>query len=51
MPEAMATGQAAGVSAAFCALENTDIRALKVNVIQYELLRQGVDLGNSFPGD
>lgn len=48
MPEAMATGQAAGVAAAFSALENSTIRALNLNVIQNELHRQGVDLGNSF---
>ena len=47
MPEAMATGQAAGVTAALSAIENRDIRALKLNVIQNELFRQGVDMGDS----
>jgi hypothetical protein len=47
MPEALATGQGAGVAAAFAAMEKTDIRSVKISLIQNELLRQGVDLGDS----
>lgn len=47
MPAAIATGQAAGVSAAFCAIENIGIRSINLQSIQQELLRQGADLGDS----
>lgn len=47
MPEALATGQAAGVTAAFCSMENTDIRSVKTLTVQSELFRQDADLGDS----
>ncbi len=46
MPVAIATGQAAGVTAAFSAIENVSIRSIDLQSIQQELLRQGVDLGD-----
>lgn len=47
MPICMATGQAAGVAAAFAARTGKDVRDLQVNAVQDELLRQGANLGRS----
>ena len=45
MPICMATGQAAGVAAAFAARTGKAVRDLPVNAVQDELLRQGANLG------
>ena len=45
MPICMATGQAAGVAAAFAARTGKGVRDLEVNAVQAELLRQGANLG------
>jgi hypothetical protein len=44
MPIVMATGQAAGVTAALAARRGARPRQLAVNEIQQELLRQGASL-------
>jgi hypothetical protein len=44
MPIVMATGQAAGVTAALAAQRGVRPRALGVKEIQHELLRQGASL-------
>lgn len=46
MPTSMATGQAAGVCAAFASLRGKTLRAVPVLDIQKELLRQGANLGH-----
>jgi hypothetical protein len=46
MPIAMATGQAAGVAAALAAASGRTLRAVPVESIQRELLRQGANLSD-----
>jgi hypothetical protein len=44
MPIVMATGQAAGVTAAIAARRGAAPRGLSVKEVQYELVRQGASL-------
>jgi hypothetical protein len=46
MPEALATGQAAGILAAFASKKNTDIRSIHYSKVQQELRDQGAVLPN-----
>jgi len=49
MPISMATGHAAGVCAALAARRGQDVRDVRADEVQHELLRQGADLGRLNP--
>ena len=44
-PICMATGEAAGTAAALCVKEKIDTRSLDIDLLQKQLLQQGVELG------